>query len=108
MNRKHIIGYILLAFGVLIIAYALFSSYGVFTGSAQAPQLFNAPPTVPSGLGGSQQEQAEKLLQDQFAKLLPQESITDTLNLFAWSAFAGLLIFGGTQLSSLGIKLLKV
>jgi hypothetical protein len=40
-------------------------------------------------------------------EILPAEAITKMLNLIVWSILAGIFIFGGSQISSLGIKLLK-
>ena len=49
------------------------------------------------------QEQIEKQLE----KLLPKDTLPKLLNLVAWSILAGILIFGGSQISNIGIKLIK-
>ena len=111
MNTKHVVGYILLATGVLLIGYALFASYGIFTGNSRAPEIFEEPNgSQPARSSDAQtpEQQLDALMQQQLAKLLPQDTIVKTLNLFTWSIFAGILIFGGMQLGSLGIKLLRI
>jgi hypothetical protein len=110
MNTKHIIGYILLTAGVLIIGYSIFASYGIFTGSSEAPGIFEEPAVQQQAAfnSGSAEDQVNAMLQQQVAKLLPHDTVSQTLNLFAWSVFAGILIFGGSQLASLGIKLLRI
>jgi hypothetical protein len=52
------------------------------------------------------QDQLQKLVQDQLKGMLPANSIPQLLNLISWSILATILIFGGGQIASLGIKLL--
>jgi len=109
MNTKQIIGYVLLAVGVGIIGYALVASYGIFTGSSEAPKLFQESVGEQTGrvsTGSDEEQQIENLLQEQLAKLLPQDTIVKTLNLFAWSILTGILIFGGSQIAGIGVRLL--
>jgi hypothetical protein len=117
MNYKNIIGWITFFAGILIIAFALYSSYNIFTGKAPLPEFFKiegkaaqAPLTqkeqVPTSLEGMQQQIGE-MLGEQLKGLLPEGFLPKILNLFVWSMLAGILIFGGSQISGLGIKLLK-
>ena len=111
MNAKQIIGYSLLAVGVGIIGYALVASHGIFTGSSEVPKLFQESVGEQTGLvatGLDEEQQIESLLQEQLAKLLPQDTIVKTLNLFAWSMLTGILIFGGGQIAGIGVKLLAI
>jgi len=111
MSQK-ITGFVLLGIGAAIILYALFASYGIFTGSKEPPEVFSEPVkeigvSTPSGTQDVEQ-QIQGLLQKQLTSLLPENTISKTLNLFSWSIFAGILIFGGTQLAGLGVKLLTI
>ncbi len=113
MNTKQISGFVLLGSGVLIIFYALFASYGIFTGVNEPPGLFEDPVVKQSITGTSvelqnAEAQIQALLGQQLQNLLPENTVSKTLNLFAWSIFAGILMFGGTQLAMLGIKLLAL
>jgi len=111
MNSRQIIGYVLLAGGVLIIGYALFASHGIFTGKTEAPKIFQESVLEQTGsvvTKSDEEQQIENLLQEQLAKLLPQDTIVKTLNLFAWSILAGIFIFGGSQIAMLGVKLLTI
>lgn len=113
MNINKIIGFVLLAAGLLIIAVSLFLSWQIFTGVTPAPELFLAPQekTVDSSLlAGSLkdlQNQLPGLLGQQLKELLPVDTIPQMLNLGVWSMFAGLLLFGGSLVAGIGIKLLK-
>lgn len=111
---KKIFGWILLVAGILIIGWTLIFSYNIFTGKAVAPEIFKTEikefspsdgkvPTTPAEL----QKEMEKMVGEQMRELIPVDIVPKILNLVVWSIFAFILIFGGSQISSLGIKLLK-
>jgi hypothetical protein len=109
MTAERIIGFILLLLGAAIILYALFGSYGIFTGAQEPPEIFEASKaerTTETG-SGELDAQVQALLQDQLKDILPDEAMPKAFNLFAWSILAGILIFGGSQVAGLGVKLLK-
>jgi hypothetical protein len=114
MNAKKTIGWITFFAGILIILFTLYRSYNIFTGKIPSPEFFKiekkevAPikkkaPTTPEEI----QQQMGEVLAEQLREIFPKESITKILNLISWSILTGILIFGGSQISSLGIKLLK-
>jgi len=49
----------------------------------------------------------EKMIGEQLKGIIPVDTLPKMLNLIVWSILAGLLIFGGAQISNLGIKLIK-
>ena len=107
------LGIVLLAAGLLIIAASLVLSWQIFTGANPAPELFSLPQTSgesPAPLIGSLEDlgrQLPNLLGGQLKELLPLETILEMLNLAAWSMFAGLLLFGGSLVAGIGVKLVK-
>ena len=110
MNSTKIFGWVLLLAGVLIIVWTLYSSYNIFTGEAAVPEIFEmGKEEALSQKGGTTdiQAQMEQMIGEQLKGILPADSITKLLNLIIWSMLAFILIFGGTQLASLGIKLIK-
>jgi len=105
MSFKIIIGWLIFFTGISIIVLTLYYSYNIFTGKIAYPQIFKMEIKGPSDettLTG-----VEKLINEQLKKLLPLDTLPKLLNLIAWSILAGILIFGGNQISSLGIKLIK-
>lgn len=116
MTAKQIVGWFLLSMGVLLIAWTLYSSWQIFTGKAAAPEIFKVASSVaakrPQG-GGTKdlQAQAQELvsqtLKEQLQQFLPIDYTPKLLNLFSWSIFAGILLFGGGQIAGMGIKLLS-
>lgn len=110
---QKILGFFLLAAGIAIILYSLFSSYLIFTGTNDAPELFltTQEETVDSSFSvGSLedlQNQIPNLIGQQLEGLLPPGSIPQMLNFALWSIFASLLLFGGSLIAGIGVKLVK-
>jgi len=107
-DYSKIIGWLVFFVGIILIGWTLCSSYNIFTAKTAVPEFFKESPT-PKSIAGSQdtQTQLQNMIGEQLKGLLPEGSITKMLNLGIWSILAGILIFGGTQVSGLGIKLLK-
>lgn len=113
------LGLLLLVGGVGIIASTLFASYNIFTDKNPVPALFSVSDfETESGekegnkTGNlSREQEMRKIVQEgiksQIGNLVPAGTMARLLNLIAWSIFAGIAIFGGTQISKLGISLLK-
>lgn len=104
-----IFGWILLFLGLLIISYSLYSSYQIFTGKENVPQIF----TTKEGLGEGIKipfpgKEVEIPIPEQLQKILSSGFLSPKiLNLISWSIWASILIFAGSKISSLGIQLIK-
>ena len=100
-----IIGYILLAVGLLLIMVPLYQTYNIFSGKTPPPVVFKTAPvsepknTNPFDIG--------QQVQNAVTKALPIDLINSTLNLVSWMILLVVLMFGGGQIANLGIKLLK-
>lgn len=106
MNFNKIIGYVLLAAGLVMIGWSLFQSYLIFTDRAAPPVIFKEQKKTSVDDNGQQQQQFEKALEQQLSSLLPSDIITKTFNLLIWSVLAGIFIFGGSQIASIGVRML--
>ena len=110
---QKILGFFLLAAGIAIILYSLFSSYLIFTGSNEAPELFlitqeeTADPSFSIGSLEDLQNQLPDLFGQQLQGFLPAGTIPQMLNFALWSIFASLLLFGGSLIAGIGVKLVK-
>jgi len=117
MNLKSIVGWVTFFTGLAIIVWTLYSSYNIFTGKSPAPEFFKTEEKVtqvPSSANGklpispeALQQEIGKMIGEQLKGMLPVDTLPKILNLLCWSTLAWILIFGGAQISSLGIKLLK-
>jgi hypothetical protein len=114
MSLTKVVGWITFFVGILIIIFTLYRSYNIFTGKISPPEFFKietkevtpSQKKTPTSLEEIQKQMGE-VLAEQLKEILPKESLTKILNLAVWSILAGILIFGGSQISSLGVKLIK-
>ena len=102
-------GIVLLIIGLLIIGYALWSSYQIFTGQREIYSLFSSSEEALSSpeTASPMAEQLEGILGQQLGNIIPAGAITRLLDLVAWSVLAWIFIIGGGKVSSLGIQLLR-
>ena len=126
LNSTKIFGWVLIFAGLAIIIWPLYFSYNIFQGKFETPDIFEIEEKevaitsivpekelaiIPNKLQEEFQKEMEKIvgkqLGEQFKELLPVDVLPKLLNLIAWSIIAGILIFGGFQISNLGIKLAK-
>ena len=110
MDYPKIIGWLVFLAGIVLISWTLYLSYNIFTARALLPEFFTMPEKEVSVQKGDTQDvqaQLQKMMMEQLKGFLPANFMTKILNLTVWSILAFILIFGGTQISGLGIKLIK-
>jgi hypothetical protein len=108
MNYSRIVGWILLIAGILLIGWTLWSSYGIFTAKADLPEFFEMQEEAAVKEEPLTAEaQMEEMVREQLEGILPTDAITKLLNLTVWSLLAFILIMGGSQVSGLGIRLVR-
>ncbi|MBU4351037.1 hypothetical protein KKD19_06250 [Patescibacteria group bacterium] len=109
MKLTKTLGLLLLILGLAVIFYAIFYSYQIFTGKMPVPEIFEFA-TVKANTNSNifdLDAQFEKIIGSQLQQMIPSGSIAKVFNLVSWSIFASILIFAGSQIANLGIKLLK-
>lgn len=118
MEVNKLVGWFLLFLGVIIIGSSLISSIAIFTGKVTPPEIFTFPEKEEAEKTDTEnfvlegkEINMEEIIQDQIKEIVPVESLVGHLpilfNMVSWSIFMGILIFGGSQISVLGIKLIK-
>lgn len=108
MVLNKILGYVLLAAGLLLISWTLWQSYGIFTGKVSAPLVFQTSSEITSSdSGNSIQDQINMAVQNQLKQVLSPAAVTKLLNLSSWSLLAFILIWAGSAMSKIGVKLVK-
>ncbi|MDD5750509.1 MAG: hypothetical protein PHU56_02575 [Candidatus Pacebacteria bacterium] len=112
---KQLVGWILLAVGVLTIIGGLWQTYQIFTAKAPFPEIFKLDKAqetfLPETPAQTQDElasrQIERLLQEQLGKIIPADTVSKLLNLTVWSIFMGILVLAAGKIATIGITLLK-
>ncbi len=97
--------------GVGLIVWTLFSSYNIFTGQTEAPTAFEIE-TEEVSVSVEDSETVDEvdfqeLMEGQLSDVLPFDDLSGMFGLVVWSMLAFILIFGGSSLATLGIKILK-
>ena len=112
MSLSKITGWLTFLVGIVIIGSTLYLTYNIFTGEAAIPQIFKS--TELESQGSAQDEttglegELQRMLSEQISNLIPFESMTKFANLAVWTIGAWILIFGGSKISELGIKLIGI
>ena len=109
MNLNKIIGYILLICGLVIIGFTLFESYNIFNGKVSVPLVFKIQTSEQKASSNNSfdlQKQLDEAIKKQLTEVLPPETFSKILNMLSWSMFSGILIFGGSQIAGLGIRMI--
>jgi len=114
MKFAQIIGWILLVAGLILIIWTLFSSYNIFTGKSEFSSLFNVGKEdipVESDLNEKvsreSMEDLEQMTIQQLLESIPLDTLPRLINLVVWSTLAFILIFGGGQISKIGVRMIK-
>ncbi len=80
-------------------------------GKIDPAKLKNLNPADLQNIQNAQQAEIQAELQKnisaQFEKIMPADLISKIMNLSSWSIFAFIMIYAGSKISGLGIKLLK-
>ncbi len=109
-NYRKIIGWVLVAAGLILIIWTLVLSFNFFTGKTDVPQFFQVEENteVPQIEGLEQlPDDTQILIREQLDEMLPSGFGGEMLNLAVWSMLAFILMFGGSQISGIGSKLIK-
>ncbi len=123
MNIKKIVGWVLLAVGLAVIAQTVNLSFGYFTAKQDFPAVFKAPANPNMNNTAAKQNapnqdlaaidiQAEmqkamgQATNEAIAEMLPAESIAKLLNAIVWSMFATFLVYAGAHIAGTGIKMI--
>jgi len=100
------VGYTLLAIGLVITFWTLYQSYTIFTDKASAPMIFKTQ-VVEQKSKVNNQLDLKQQIEQRISELLPLDILPKMLNLLAWLMLAIILILGGGQIAALGIKMIK-
>lgn len=106
METSKIIGYVLLAVGVLLITLPLWHTYNIFTGKAEPAQVFTKPVSLQVDEKASPLD-IQKQMQNALIKVMPIDLINNTLNLASWLFLMWILIYGGGKVADIGVKMIK-
>ena len=92
---EKIVGYVLLAIGVIVIFFSIYQMWVVFTGGSPAPKLFNfSDVSIPGAQG-------------QNVILMSGQELSNLADLAFWYILMFFIVWAGGKIASLGVDLLR-
>ena len=107
---RQFLAWVLIIIGLGIVFWDISSSYYYFTAQKEFPKVFSA--NEPSGSTNVQSStsiegQIGNVIKDQIKQLIPENSVTQVLNISSWIMFASFLLWAGGKLIGIGNDFLK-
>jgi hypothetical protein len=95
LKNEKLVGYILLAIGVVVLLFSIVQMMIVYDGSSSPPKLFNfSDITLPASSGGN-------------VTLVAGSQLSLLFNLFFWYILMLFVMFVGGRIASLGVNMIK-
>ncbi len=107
---KQFLAWILIIIGLGLVFWDISSSYYYFTAQKEFPKVFveNTVTKVQNPTTGNAiQDQMNNIVGEQISKLVPENSVTQLLNISSWILFASFLLWAGGKLVGIGSDFLK-
>lgn len=107
-KAKKILGWALIAVGLIVIFSDLYSSINIFTARAMPPSVFSEiSQSALSDKAIQGQPDLQKVMAEQVSKIFPSSYLAKLMNLVSWSIFATILVLIGGKACFIGISLLR-
>ncbi len=108
---RQLLAWILIIIGLAIVFWDITTSYYYFSAQQDFPKVFvnNQPttPTVSSSTSPTIQDQIGEMIKDQIKSALPENTVTQALNMASWIIFASFLLWAGGKLVGMGSDFLR-
>ena len=108
---RQFLAWILIVIGLFIVFWDISTSYYYFSAQKEFPQVFinNSAKTTTSSVstGNAIQDQIGSMLKDQIGNMIPENTVTQLLNMTSWIMFASFLLWAGGKLVGMGSDFLK-
>lgn len=107
---KQFLAWVLIIIGLGIVFWDIYSSYYFFTAQKEFPAVFvqnTATKVDNSATGDTIQDQVGKVVKEQMQQLIPENTVTQLLNISSWIIFASFLLWAGGKLIGIGSDFLK-
>lgn len=107
---RQFLAWVLIIIGLGIVFWDISSSYFYFTAQEKFPQVFAESTTVKTDTGSTGatiQDQVGNVIKDQIRQLVPENTVTQLLNITSWIIFASFLLWAGGKLIGIGNDFLK-
>ena len=110
LTVRQFLAWVLIIIGLGIVFWDISSSYLYFTAQEKFPAVFaenTAVKTEVVNTGTTIQDQIGNVVKDQIKQLVPENTVTQLLNMSSWIMFASFLLWAGGKLIGIGNNFLK-
>jgi hypothetical protein len=107
---RQFLAWVLIIMGLLIVFWDISSSYYYFSAQQEFPKVFlnsQVSTTMNTSTGNAIQDQIGSIVKDQIKQMIPENTVTQLLNMTSWIIFASFLLWAGGKLVGMGSDFLK-
>jgi hypothetical protein len=107
---RQLLAWILIIIGLFIVFWDITSSYYYFSAQKEFPKVFiESQATVTNSVSGGTtiQDQVGSIIKDQIKQMIPENTVTQLLNITSWITFASFMLWAGGKLVGMGSDFLK-
>lgn len=101
---------VLITAGLLIVFWDITTSYYYFSAQKEFPKVFlntQTNTTNSVSTGNAVQDQIGNIVKSQISQMIPENTVTQLLNMTSWITFASFLLWAGGKLFGMGSDFLK-
>jgi hypothetical protein len=107
---RQFLAWILIIVGLFVVFWDITTSYYYFSAQQEFPQVFinNEMTTATNGTTGTGiQDQIGNIVKQQISQMIPENTVTQLLNMTSWITFASFMLWAGGKLVGMGSDFLK-
>jgi len=107
---RQFLAWILIILGLFIVFWDIASSYYYFSAQKEFPKVFintQTEESSSSSTGTGIQDQIGSIVKDQIKQMIPENTVTQLLNITSWIMFASFMLWAGGKLVGMGSDFLK-
>lgn len=108
---RQFLAWILIVIGLFIVFWDISTSYYYFSAQQEFPKVFINTQVDVTGssasTGNAIQDQIGSIMRDQISQMIPENTVTQLLNMTAWITFASFMLWAGGKLVGMGSDFLK-
>jgi hypothetical protein len=107
---RQFLAWILIVIGLFIVFWDISTSYYYFSAQKEFPKVFldtQSSATSDAVTGNAIQDQIGSIVKDQISQMIPENTVTQLLNMTSWIMFASFLLWAGGKIVGMGSDFLK-
>lgn len=106
---RQFLAWILIIVGLFIVFWDISTTYYYFSAQKEFPKVFldTQSSSISNPTGNAIQDQIGNIVKDQISQMIPENTVTQLLNMTSWIMFASFMLWAGGKLVGMGSDFLK-